>query len=113
MKRLTLTQLEAMLAEVLKQLEGKEDVVAVDATGFRFTQASTYYTTASGRPYRDWVKGAYAGGTNAQMILVWASAHQIVHDTPFLVPLKLRVARYGKQKNGKRCWLMPGSIALS
>jgi len=68
MKGLTLTQLEAILAEVFNQLESKEDVVAVDATGFRLTQASAYYTTASGRPCRDWVKGMYAVGTDAQMI---------------------------------------------
>jgi hypothetical protein len=57
LKRLTLPRLEAMLAQVLSQLEGKEDVVAMDATGFRFTQASAYYTTRNGRKHRDWVKG--------------------------------------------------------
>lgn len=95
LKRLTLPRLEAMLAHVLNQLEGKEDVVALDATGFRFTQASAYYTTRSGRKYRAWVKGVYAVGTESQMILAWASAHHVVHDTRFVAPLKLRIARYG------------------
>ena len=106
LKRLTLPRLEALLAQVLTELEGKEDVVATDATGFRFTQASAYYTTRSGRKYRDWVKGVYAVGTESQMILAWASAHHVVHDTHFLAPLKLRIARYGRQKNGKRDWLL-------
>jgi transposase len=34
LKRLTLARLEAMLNEVLRQLEEKEEVVAIDATGF-------------------------------------------------------------------------------
>jgi hypothetical protein len=106
LKRLTLPRLEAMLAQVLTQLEGKEDVVAVDATGFRFTQASAYSTTRSGRKYRDWVKGVYAVGTHSQMILAWASSHHGVHDTRFLAPLKLRIAHYGRQKNGRRDWLL-------
>lgn len=106
LKRLTLPRLEAMLAQVLNQLERKEDVVAIDATGFRFTQASAYYTTRSGRKHRDWMKGVYAVGTHSQMILAWASAHHVVHDTRFLAPLKLRIARYGKLRNGKRNWLL-------
>jgi IS5 family transposase len=106
LKRLTLLRLEALLTQVLNQLEGKEDVVAIDATGFRFTSASAYYTTRSGRKHRDWVKGVYVVGTRSQMILAWASAHHVVHDTRFLAPLKLRIARYGRQKNGKRDWLL-------
>ena len=106
LKGLTLTRPETLLAQVLNQLEGKEDVVALDATGFRFTQASAYYTTRSGRKYRDWVKGVYAVGTASQMILAGASAHHVVHDSRFLAPLKSRIARYGQQKNGKRDWLL-------
>ncbi len=40
------------------------------------------------------------------MILAWASAHHVVHDSRFLAPLKARVARYGRQKNGRRDWLL-------
>lgn len=46
-----------MLAQVLNQLEGKKEEVTLDATRFRLTQASAYYTTRSGRKYRDWEKG--------------------------------------------------------
>jgi IS5 family transposase len=106
LKRLTLARLEALLTEILKQLEEKEEMVAVDATGFRFTQGSAYYTTRSGRKYRDWVKGVYAVGAGSQFIVAWESAHHIVHDTHFLLPLKRRIARYGKQKNGKRDWIL-------
>jgi IS5 family transposase len=63
LKRLMLPRLEAMLVQILTQLEGKEGVVARDATGFRFTQDSAYYTTRIGRKHRDWVKGVYVVGT--------------------------------------------------
>lgn len=106
LKRLTLARLEAMLNEVLRQLEEKEEVVAIDATGFRFTQASAYYTARSGRKYRAWVKGVYAVGTRSQLILAWASAHHVVHDSRFLAPLKTQIARWGKRKNGRRDWLL-------
>ncbi len=49
LKWLTMPRLEAMLAEILTQIEGKENVVAVDATRFRFTQASACYTARSER----------------------------------------------------------------
>jgi IS5 family transposase len=106
LKRLTLARLEAMLNDVLRQLEGQEEVIAVDATGFRFTCASAYYTTRSGRRYRDWVKGVYAVGTRSQLILAGASAHHGVHDTRFLSALKRRIARHGRQHNGRRDWLL-------
>ena len=83
LKRLTLARLEALLAQVLSQLEEKEEVVAVDVTGFRFSQASAYYTTRSGRPYRDWVKGVYAVGSRSQMILAGASAHSVCRIPAF------------------------------
>ncbi|MBK8031265.1 MAG: hypothetical protein IPK17_17595 [Chloroflexi bacterium] len=62
LKRLTLARLETMLTQILNQLVGKQDVVALDATGFRFTQASAFYTTRSGQQYRAWVKGVYSSG---------------------------------------------------
>jgi hypothetical protein len=80
LKRLTLPRLEVMLAQTLSQLEAKEDVVTRDAIGFRFTQASAYYTTRIGRKHRNWVKGVYVVGTRWQRILAWASAPHVVHD---------------------------------
>lgn len=40
LKRLTLSRLEAMVVQVLSAVKRKEDVVAIDTTGFRFTQAA-------------------------------------------------------------------------
>jgi len=48
LKRLTPARLEALLGQVLSQLQEKEAGVALDATGFRFTSASAHYTTRSG-----------------------------------------------------------------
>lgn len=47
------------------------------------------------------------------MILAWASAHHVVYDTCFLKPLKLRIAHYGWQKNGKRDWILLTERALT
>ncbi len=76
--------------------------MAVDATRFRFSQASAYYTIRSGRPYHSWVKGVSAVGGGSQMISAGASAHPVAQDTRFLAAGKSRVARHGKRKNGKR-----------
>jgi hypothetical protein len=46
------------------------------------------------------------------MILAWARAHHGVHDTRFLAPLKLRIARHGRQKNGNRDWLLLADAGL-
>lgn len=64
------------------------------------------------------MKDVYVVGTQSQMILAWASAHHIAHDTHFLVPLKLRIAHYGSQKNGKRNWILrvltpPNSLTVT
>lgn len=56
LRRLTLPRLDVMLAQIFSELEVKEGVVALDAIGFSFIQASVYYTTYRRRKHRDWVK---------------------------------------------------------
>jgi hypothetical protein len=52
------------------------------------------------------MKGVYAVGTRSQLILGWASAHHVVHDTRFLALLKRQVAPYTRQKRGRRDWTL-------
>jgi IS5 family transposase len=108
MHRLTQARLSKMLHRFLQQLEELEETVAIDATGFRLTQASAYYLTRSNRTYRHWVKGVYVVGTRSQYILAWASGTHQDHDIRFLAQLKRDVARYGRRKNGKRAWVLLG-----
>lgn len=112
MHRLTLARLNAMLHDFLRLLGEKEETVAIDATGFRLTQASAYYLTRSQRSYRQWVKGVYVVGTRSQYILAWASGTHQNHDIQFLARLKRQVARYGRQKNGRRDWILLGDAGF-
>jgi hypothetical protein len=63
--------------------------MALDSTGYRPSQASAYFQTRSGRRYRDWFRGAYAVGTQSQLILAALEAHGgSPNDARFLKPLK-------------------------
>jgi len=111
LKRVRLSDLQAMKARLLVSLE-KEGVVAADATSFRFSQASAYYQTRSGRIYQDWLKGGYVVGTRSLMILGWCSASGIQPDFALLKPLKRQVTPYGVQANGQRSWLLLADSGL-
>lgn len=112
MNRLTQARLSKMLHRFLRLLEEQEETVAIDATGFRLTQASAYYLTRSKRTYRHWVKGVYVVGTRSQYILAWASGTHQDHDIRFLNQLKRDVARYGRRKKGKRDWILLGDAGF-
>lgn len=91
-------------------IEGSEEVIALDTTGFSPTQASAYYQTRSGRTFRFWIKGGYAVGTNCQLILAWHTGRGPSNDTAYLVPLRRGAGRYGHyQGEGtgrRRRWLL-------
>jgi hypothetical protein len=90
----------------------EEEVVAGDSTSFRLSQASAYYQTRRGRPYREWVKGAYAVGVTSRLVLGWASGAGSRPDFGFLRPLKRQTARYGRKRNGRREWLFLGDAGF-
>ena len=74
-------------------VEGKEEGIATDSTGFRLTRASAYYQS---RTYREWIKGIYAVGTKTQLILAWRTGKGPGSDAPYLHGLKREIRRYGE-----------------
>jgi len=68
--RFRASHLDKMNEALLKQAGlVEEEVIAVDATGFRPTNASAYFQTRRGKPFRRWLKGVYAVGASSQMIV--------------------------------------------
>jgi len=56
--RFRASHLDKMNEALLKQAGlVEEEVIAVDATGFRPTNASAYFQTRRGKPFRRWLKG--------------------------------------------------------
>jgi len=105
-KKLTIARLTQMKDELLTRLGVEEETVSADSTGFRYSHASAYYQSRTGRRCRDWLKGAYVVGNASLLILGWGSAPGIRPDFHFLRPLKRQVAPYGKRRNGRRAWLL-------
>ena len=85
-----------------------ETVMAVDSTGLIPSQASVYYQTRRGRPYREYVKAAYAVGTQSQLILGWRAGSLHTRDSTLLPSLRRQAARYGRRVQGRRAWVLLG-----
>jgi hypothetical protein len=111
-QRLTIAKLDAMRERLLAQVVGTEEVVAVDATSFRFSHASAYFQTRTGRTYRHWLKGGYAVGTQSLFILGWRSAPGKITDFRLLAPLRRQAARYGWHQGRVRCWVLVGDAGF-
>jgi hypothetical protein len=111
-KKLRLSTLEALKADLLAQIGVEEEVVAGDSTSFRLTQASAYYQTRRGQTYRDWQKGAYVVGVRSRLILGWGSSRGSQPDFGFLAPLKRQAAPYGRKRNERRHWLFLGDAGF-
>lgn len=107
-KKLQQRNFDQLNTLLLKQVNVDETVIAVDSTGFTPSQASAYYQTRNGRPYREYVKGAYAVGTSSQFILGWRVGSAHTHDTKLLPSLRRQAARYGHHVNRRRAWLLLG-----
>lgn len=84
----------------------QEDAITLDSTGYRPTNASAYFQTRRGRPFRRWLKGAYAVGVRSQMILATAHGVGPSNDAPHLSTLKRRVCKYGmRDEQGRPTWV--------
>lgn len=80
---------------LVQQQVGHEDYVALDATSFSQSQASSYFRTRCGHPLRDWYRGAYAVGTASQLILAAASdGGRTLNEVRFLEPLRAGARPY-------------------
>lgn len=91
---------------LLDGLKVEEEVISVDTTHFRLSQASAYFMTRSGRTYREWVKGGYAVGVTSQLILGWRSGRGLGYDQPYLEPLRRQASRYGCHRLGRPAWVL-------
>lgn len=107
-KRWRRTQLDEMQQTLLAQLHLAEEVIAVDTTGYRPTQASLSYLARNGKRYLHFFKGGYAVGTQSQLILGAVYGVGPGADTPFLEPLRRQAHRYGRQAHGRARWLLLG-----
>jgi hypothetical protein len=84
----------------------QEDAITLDSTGFRPTSASAYFQTRRGKPFKRWLKGAYAVGISSQMILAVTHGVGPSNDAPHLSTLKRRARRYGKRDaHGRPIWV--------
>ena len=77
--------LRAMQRLLLRKANLQEALIGIDSTGFRTDQASAYYSFRSGKPKRDWVKGAYGVGTKSQFILGTCACYGRYQDSVLLV----------------------------
>jgi len=96
-KKLRVRDFDKMKELLLSELgvEGSEEVLASDSTGFSPSGASAYYQTRSGRTFHWWEKGAYCVGCHSQFILSWRSGRGPGIDAPYLNGLRRDARRYG------------------
>ncbi|GIV85843.1 MAG: hypothetical protein KatS3mg052_2850 [Candidatus Roseilinea sp.] len=109
--RFRASHLDKMNEALLSTLDNgglvQEDAITLDSTGFRPTHASAYFQTRRGKPFKRWLKGAYAVGVSSQMILAVAHGIGPSNDAPHLSTLKRRAGRYGKrEKSGHPVWVI-------
>ena len=105
-KKLRKLDFDKMKNQLLDEQGVEEESVASDSTGFSPGQASLYYQTRTGRLYRQWVKGAYAVGTETLFILAWQAGRGPSNDSAHLGALRRGSGRYGKHEGRRRAWAM-------
>jgi hypothetical protein len=93
LERRRLRDLDELRRTLLAPLPVTEDVIALDSTGFRRTQASASSQSRRGTPFRSWAKGVSAGGAASQLILAWRQGHGPAIDAPSLNGLRRDVRR--------------------
>jgi hypothetical protein len=87
-KRLRRVTLEQLKNQLLDKLGIEEETIATDSTGFTPSQASSYFQARSGRTIREYVKGAYAVGTQSQLIVGWCAGSAHTSDIALLPGLR-------------------------
>lgn len=112
LKRLRLRDLDAMRRALLANLPVTEDVIALDSTGYRRTQASAYYQSRRGTTFRSWGKGVYAVGAASQLILAWRQGRGPAIDSPYLNGLRRDARRYGRARGRERQWQLVADMGF-
>jgi transposase len=111
-KKMRIQDFDKMKSLLLSELgiDGSEQIIAVDTTGFDLTGASAYYQTRRGYRFRQYIKGGYAVGTRSQLIVGWRTGRGPTNDTGYLAPLRRAGGKYGRYKGTgcgrRREWLL-------
>jgi hypothetical protein len=100
--------LDELQRQLLVDEQLSEERIAGDSTSFSLSQASSYYRTRSGKRFNDWIKGAYAVGTQSQLIVGSSSRAGRLPDFVFLRRLKRQARRYGLYEGRQRRWYFLG-----
>lgn len=100
--------LDDMQHQLLEAEKLSESSNAGDSTSFSLSQASSYYRTRSGKHFSDWVKGAYAVGTQSQLIVGSSSRAGRLPDFVFLRRLKRQERHYALYDGRQRRWYFLG-----
>jgi hypothetical protein len=106
LKRLRLRDLDGMRRALLARLPVTEDVIALDSTGYRRTQASASSQSRRGTTLRSWAKGVYAVGAASQLILAWRQGRGPAIDSPYLNGLRRDARRDGRYHGRERQWIL-------
>lgn len=105
-KKLCRIVLDQLKNHLLDQLAVDEEVIATDSTRFTPSQANAYFQARSGRTIREYVKGAYAVGTESQLIVGWRAGSVHTSDIAALPSLRQQAQRYGHREMGHRAWVL-------
>jgi hypothetical protein len=109
MRRLRMKHLDHLRQTFLDQAQVAEEVVAVDTTGLRTTQASAHFEDRRGRPRREFIKPGYAVGTQSQYILAWRYGVGPGSDLPVWPGLRREARRYAARTDaGRPDWSLLG-----
>ena len=111
-KKLQQRNFDQLNTQLLTELKVTETAIALDSTGFTPSQASAYYQTRNGRPYREYVKAGYAVGTQSQLILGWRVGSLHTHDITMLPRLRRQATRYGHHVHGRCAWMLLGDMGF-
>ena len=97
-RKLNRRRLARLMRQLLAHEAPRERLIALDSTGYSSSQASAYYRTRSGQQVRGWFHGAYAVGTDSQLILAAREDHANgPNDARFLLPLKRDAQPYARR----------------
>lgn len=88
---LTLARIDSLNSQLLRELEIEEEAVAIDATGFQMTQASSYYINRRGWKISLYWKGFYGVGLSSLFILGRSQSFGPGHDGSKLETMRRNV----------------------
>ena len=99
---LTLAHIDRLNTQLLRELDIEEEAVAIDATGYQMTQASSYYIDRRGWKIALFWKGFYGVGLQSLFILGRSQSFGPGHDGSKLETLRRNVRPFMR----RRQWIL-------